>query len=251
MATGLIQVNPVRKALQDIEVLDLKNPDMKCQNLAPFPDGLIGATGAFVNNSIAVVCGGAKGTVFGRWNDVYDHATDDCYSITKNSTTFHQSLDTKRSQATSIAVNNTLWILGGVKFSGYLLSSTEYLDSGIDMSIPLPLRQFAIVELETGDYPYILIGGRTYTDDGRHINKSFLLQQNKSWTPGPNLNEARSFHTAGVITDKITLKKMLVVVGGISDIGGLSSVEMMPLPIVAQANTTWQKGMCIKMFSKD
>ena len=161
MATGIIQLNPTIKALKDIEVLDLKNPDMKCQNLAPFPDGLIGATGAFVNNSIAVVCGGAKGTVFGDSWDAFGHATDDCYSITKNSTTFHQSLDTKRIWATSIAVNNTLWILGGRKSSasGSLLNSTEYLDSGIDLPIPLPLSSSAIVELETGDYPYILIGG--------------------------------------------------------------------------------------------
>ena len=72
VATGMISRNPTFKALKDIEVLDLKNPDMKCQNLAPFPDGLIGATGAFVNNSIAVVCGGAKGTVFWSWRDVED-----------------------------------------------------------------------------------------------------------------------------------------------------------------------------------
>ena len=195
MATGLSQLNPTIKVLKDIEVLDLKNPHMKCQNLAPFPDGLMGATGAFVNNSIALVCGGAKGTVFENWDDVFDHATNKCYSIIKNSTTtFNQSLVTKRYQPTSIAVNNTLWILGGKKSSGSgLLNSTEYLDSGIDMSLLIALRGSAMVELETANYPYILIGGQTY---GGWSNKTFVFLQNQSWTPGPTLNVARADHTA-------------------------------------------------------
>ena len=247
-----------RGFLADTEVLDLLNPDLKCQNLAPFANGKYGATGALVKGSV-VVCGGYDGGFL-----------DECHTVSKSNITFLTHMDNKRSDAASIAVNNSLWVLGGD--GGY--TSTEYVamnmssepipsendwnckngkqitisklcdgqqdcDEGEDEEhcmMPLPLDGHTILEIEP--YVYMLIGGLSSVS---YSDKTFIKKAYQNWTPGPNLKEARYQHTAGLITDQITLKKSVVVVGGRTTAGQiLNSVEMLSLPL--EDNSMWQPG---------
>ena len=95
--------------LADTEVLDLVNPNLKCQNLPPFPRGKYGATGALVNKDYAIVCGGNK------------HG-DECHTIDKNQIRPLQNLTNARYSAASVAVNGSLWVFGGYG-NGYLESA--------------------------------------------------------------------------------------------------------------------------------
>ena len=247
--------------LADTEVLDLLNPDLKCQNLAPFAMGKSSATGALVKGSV-VVCGGS-----------YYGSLDQCHTVSKSNFTFLTYMDTRRSNAASIAIKNTLWALGG---SGGGSTSTEYVgmnmssepipsendwnckngkqitlskvcdgqqdcDEGEDEEhcmMPLPLMGHTILEIEP--YVYMLIGGESSGFSG----KTFIKKAYQNWTPGPNLTEARHSHTAGLITDQITLKKSVVVFGGGTPFNTgnqiLNSVEMLSLPI--EDNSMWQPG---------
>ena len=74
----------------------------------------------------------------------------------------------------------------------------------------------------------------------KYSGKTFIKKAYQNWTPGPNLTEARRSHTAGLITDQITLKKSVVYVGGVAFNEGLNSVEMLPLPL--KDNSMWQPG---------
>ena len=245
--------------MADTEVLDLLNPDLKCQNLAPFAKGKYGATGALVKGSV-VVCGGYDGGFL-----------DECHTVSKSNITFLTHIDYSRYGAASIAVKNTLWVLGG-RNPAYL-SSTEYVgmnmssepipsendwncqngkqitmsklcdgqqdcDEGEDEEhcmMPLPLRSHTILEIEP--YVFMLIGGYSYPS---FSDKTFIKKAYQNWTPGPNLTEARNYHTAGLITDQITLKKSVVVFGGRTTGDILNSVEMLSLPL--EDNSMWQPG---------
>ena len=65
-----------------------------------------------------------------------------------------------------------------------------------------------------------------------------------AWKPGPPLNIARYYHTSGLITDQITQKKSVVVVGGLTTGHQvLTSIEILPLPLPMPDNLTdgqWQ-----------
>ena len=95
--------------------------------------------------------------------------------------------------------------------------------------MPLALRGHTIVNIE--DDVFMLIGGQNSSE---HIFKeTFLLKiGTMEWTEGPPLNIARHDHTSGLITDQITQKKSVVVVGGINSGGQvLTSIEILPLPM--------------------
>ena len=208
-----------RNSLADTEVLDLMNPDMKCQNLAPFANGKSGATGALLANGSVVICGGSNAFSIPK----------ECHSISKTNITPLTPLVTQRYFAASIAVNNTLWVLGGEGGE----DSTEYVGMHMPSEpMPLALSRHTIIEIE--ENVYLLIGGKS---SGKASSKTFIFNQN--WTEGPSLSEARFGHASALITDKITKKKSVVVFGGHSGSQYLNSVEMLALPNLTQ----WQPGI--------
>ena len=101
--------------LADTEVLDLVNPNLKCQNLPPFPRGKYGATGALVNKDYAIVCGGRR--------------NNECHTIDKIQIKSLPPLTTERQFAASVAVNGSLWVFGGMASSGRYLKSAEIVNN--------------------------------------------------------------------------------------------------------------------------
>ena len=95
--------------------------------------------------------------------------------------------------------------------------------------LPLALRGHTILNIE--DHVFMLIGG--YTSRRGHISKeTFIKIGTMEWTEGPPLNIARYWHTSGLITDQITQKKSVVVVGGrTTGFQILTSIEILPLPL--------------------
>ena len=106
--------------------------------------------------------------------------------------------------------------------------------------MPLALRGHTILNIE--DDAFMLIGGLTSVHD--ISNKAFIKNGTMKWTEGPPLNIARAFHTSGLITDQITQKKSVVVVGGLTTGRQvLTSIEILPLPLPMPDNLTdgqWQ-----------
>ena len=106
--------------------------------------------------------------------------------------------------------------------------------------MPHALTGHTIVNIE--EDVFMLIGGqinRTLISE-----KTFIKNGTMEWTKGPPLNIARYWHTSGLITDQITQKKSVVVVGG-ETTGDqvLTSIEILPLPLPMPDNLTdgqWQ-----------
>ena len=47
------------------------------------------------------------------------------------------------------------------------------------------------------------------------------------WSEGPKMKYKRMKHAVGIVTDRMTLKKLVVVTGGVNDEGGLKSTEIL------------------------
>ena len=200
------------------------NPTITCQNMAPFAKEVYGATGALVDGK-PLICGGG-----------YSGYYDECYMITKSSTSYVSKMKSKRSGAASVLVNiNKLWVLGG--WDGSRLSSTEYIGIGSSTGpqLPLAVNGHAMVALNT--YTFILIGGYS----SGYLSKTFYFQEsNQDWIPGPEMDTARGYHAAGVGIDTATSQHYIAVTGGRYHDSGyiyLDSVE-----ILYSGETEWQTG---------
>ena len=113
--------------------------------------------------------------------------------------------------------------------------------------MPLALQGHTILNIE--EDVFMLIGGWNFS----HIFKeTFIKSGTMAWKPGPPLNIARYLHTSGLITDQITQKKSVVVVGGQTNgYQVLTSIEILPLPLPMPDNLTdgqWQTGTTPKCF---
>ena len=82
---------------------------------------------------------------------------------------------------------------------------------------------------------FMLIGG--YDGDDR-LSKTFYYQEShQDWSPGPEMDQARRKHAAGLGTDTETSEQYIVVAGGSGIYGSLDSVE-----ILYSSGTKWQAG---------
>jgi hypothetical protein len=64
--------------LKSVEVVDLQNPNLICQNLPDLPNLLLGATGQLLDETRPMICGG-KITIDGTRYD-----SCDCFSLTSD-----------------------------------------------------------------------------------------------------------------------------------------------------------------------
>ena len=169
-------------------------------------------------------------------------------------------MEIQRENAASIPINNTLWVLGGFNGNSYE-KSTEFVEIPMSnasmppstndwnceedeeqcMMMPLALWGHTILEIEAN--VYMLIGGMN--SSRKATQNTYLKKGNQKWTRGPDLQEARYDHASGILTDQITLKKSVVVVGGKNRTHSLKTVEFLTLPIPVKgtdAEWQWQPG---------
>ena len=204
--------------LDNTEIIDLRSGETF--HMAPLAKRTPGATGGLLDG-LPVIVGGL--------DDRQIH------SIAKDQSKFLGQLTVKREDAASVVLsNNTLWVTGGQDQSWNRLKTTEFVTKEGKTSkgpdLPLALRAHAIVALNRG--VFILIGG--LSDNGRP-SATYFYEEKKGWRPGPNLKNGRWMHTAGVLTDRVSTKQYIVVVGGY---GATTSVEYLEYP----GSNEWMNG---------
>ena len=62
---------------------------------------------------------------------------------------------------------------------------------------------------------------KTKSDFKRRVN------ENGKWSEGPTLKYKRKNHAVGVVTDKSTLKRLVVVTGGVGEEGKVKPTEIL------------------------
>ena len=204
--------------LDSTEVVDLKSG--KIFSMAPLGRRTRGATGGLLDG-LPVICGGSH--------------DNQIHSIAKDQSKFLGQLSVERARyraASVVLSNNTLWVTGGQGLSGNPIKTTEFVTKDGQTSqgpdLPLPLFAHAIVPLNSG--AFILIGGY-----GGDSSATHFYEEKKGWRPGPNLKNGRYYHTAGVLTDRVSTKQYIVAVGGLfAD----SSLEYLEYP----GSNDWMKG---------
>ena len=207
--------------LKETETLSIGNLD------PPYypnhPRLIIRATGGFLHQDF-VTCGGEDDD-FGTTNKCYMLGSEGPFA----------TMMTKREYATSIVLEpGKLWILGGIDDIGYPLSSTEYIfadgrnEEG--PAIPIALEHFAMVKINQSTS--FLAGGFDIVSDSE---RTWFYYKEKhydgKWLEGPDLEEARSDHSLGIITDSVTGQVYVVASGGWAEDAEdyLNDVEIMDL----------------------
>ena len=141
----------------------------------------------------------------------------------------------KRYNAASVIKSETfLWVSGGNSGSG-TLSSSEYINmdsefinmdiNTIGPELPIALESHTMIVI-TDDLT-LVIGGSSV---GIEKSETFYFHHDKSqeqWSAGPKLQNGREKHAVGVVTDRITLKKLVVVTGGLFKGVTLKSSEIL------------------------
>ena len=168
--------------MQKSEVIDLSNPNAQCDLLDDYPEEVMLATGALLQNDKPLICGG--------WNDQLIK-NDKCNIIGKEG---QIQLLEKRAASSSIAIDeDSLWITGGVNDDGHL-KTTEFVNIKTLSSIPgpdLPIELAGHCMVKLNQTTVIVIGGE---NDNGIVDKTFLYNiDNPEFEvrSGPTLNLPR------------------------------------------------------------
>ena len=187
------------------EMIDLAiKSDSSCKNWADFPKDVDSATGGVIKETV-VICGGG----------IYGESSDECYSLNGKVVTLIAHMTAKRAYAASLVINGaSLWITGGWSSDTGRLASSEYITlegsiPGPDMPIPIYLPALVAINKTVS----MLIGGET-TGSVMLPTVYYFVHEGKNWSQGPDLIQARSYHTAGLVTDETTYDESVIVTGG-------------------------------------
>ena len=155
-----------------------------------------------------------------------------------NISTFNSHLKSKRSGAATTTKGPSLWVTGGYNDSDGYLKSTEVIQrdgtivAGPDL--PVAINGHTITELKE-DEQYMLIGGHS----GQYHNFTYYYKtSNHKWQEGPDFKEARCYHTAGLIFDKVNHTQYTVVVGGMNK----NDQELSSVEILKEGSNEWTQG---------
>ena len=136
--------------VQDIvQIIDLSPQRKFCPNKQKYPFGVESATGAIVSGN-PVVCGGHQESTYEVLPQCYK------YDNSTNSWTFLTNMTFNRGFSASVALNDKLFVIGGVGYNwDEIYSSTEYISLDGNASqpgpeLPLPRARHCAVKLSTG-----------------------------------------------------------------------------------------------------
>ena len=200
------------------EVLDLSIAEkFECQDWPDYPIAVDSATIGLLGKKV-LVCGGS--TVISD--------TDECYTINAKGTEFVTKMSQGRAQAASVNINkDTIWISGGRDDGLNYLSSSEFMTVGGSMTgpdLPIPITFHMMVAI-SNDLT-IVIGGLS-PGSGILAQTFYYDHSSEQWVDGPTLNQARSEHAAGTVTDEVTIERLVVVSGGFDGSDAMKSTEIL------------------------
>ena len=186
------------------EVIDLSlEGNVKCFDWVDTPSY---DTGGLVSNTV-LVCGGKF------WNDT---DSDECHSLTADASTFITKMSVARIGSASVVINDdtTLWISGGE--SDVAKSSSEYINLGRTMSgpdLPVPLDGHQMVSINA-TFTMIIKGPSICYSCTGTSSTFYYNHVEKTWMNGPDLSLTRKKFAAGIVTDQVTLERLVIVTGG-------------------------------------
>ena len=159
---------------------------------------------------------------------------DKCYKLSKGQTTFKEyaTMQEPRGKASSIVIQDEIWITGG-ESNGLERKSSEFIKDNSRKGKDLPETLFDHVIIKLNEETSMLIGGHGKNEISEKTY--YYFHANRSWTPGPPLKTGRNRHAAGLIKDKKTLEEHIVVIGGS---GAEDNVE-----ILFHGEKVWKDGI--------
>ena len=197
----------------------------------------LGATGGWVGN-LFIVCGGENFFEF----------FSTCRKIGKETLEKEHwtgNMSMSRAYAASIVQAERLWILGGYGDSNATVTS-EYIsaqDGSHKKGPDMPIGLHSHVAIKINETTSMVIGGcyKTANSYYDYSAKSwFYSNLTEQWIDGPDLLEARSGHSAGLVTDSVTKELFIIVTGGTNAYGlsdYLDSTE-----VLNKEGTKWISG---------
>ena len=195
------------------EIIDLSTSERSnCPSWSSYPYDTKGTTGGFLGTNL-IICGGS-----------HDYS-DECRVITPKSTRVLTKMLSKRYEADSLIIGEKyLWVSGGNDGSN-TLSSSEHIEIESTLGPELPTALEGHKMININDSFTLFIGGLA---SGKEKRTTYYFKHEMSdWFDGPSLKNGRRYHAVGTVTDKITLKKIVVVTGGLAKEGALKSVEIL------------------------
>ena len=210
--------------MSDTDVISLTTEDNSCK-ISNYQNKLVRSTAVFMEDMV-VICGGLTS----------DEFLNKCYKLSKGQTTFKEyatGLEPK-AKASSIVIQDEIWITGGVS-NGISKKSSEFIkDNSKRKGTDLPEKLFNHIIIKLNEETSMLIGGEGEKDKTSE-KTYYYFHANDSWTLGPPLKTGRNRHAAGLIKDKETLEEHIVVMGGS---GAEDNVE-----ILFHGEKAWKEGM--------
>ena len=187
---------------------------------ADYPYPIKGTTGGFLRTNL-IICGGLGPKL---------EVSDECHNINQKTTKTLTKMQSKRYEAASVIIREKyLWVSGGNDGFG-TLSSTELIEIGTTAGPKMPTALEGHEMININDSFTLLVGG---SSAGEEQSASFYFDHTKThpeenqWSDGPRMEKGRKHFAVGVVTDKTTLKKFVVVTGGLGVDGALTSTEFL------------------------
>ena len=135
------------------EIVDLKNPNMKCKDWANHPhDRVYDVAGQLIGDSVTI-CGGRNAATNGYINN--------CYKIGQKSVDSLPNLSTKKGHISSAVFNNSLFVMGG--YGSTYFDTTDYISENKQQIGPsMPIKSYGHCTIQINENEILLTGGNTY-----------------------------------------------------------------------------------------
>ncbi len=196
VATG----RPLEEARKS-EVIDLLDPNLRCDDLPMYPLEAASAFGMLYNGNEILICGG-NGQV-------------DCYILGKD--VIQTNLIMERNWAVGIALDDTkLLITGGrdIKNNSYVAGTTEIVSPGKPTisgpTLPFPSVSHCLTKINETT---LFLSGGFRPEIGAENATYFYFLDTQTWIPGPDMVNVRGDHACTAYRD-LKDQQVIMVAGG-------------------------------------
>ena len=204
-------------------VIDLKNKDFKCENIAQFPEGgLQDCAGGMIDGTIYVCGGFMHGLGF----------NSKCWKIENKLWKTSFPLKIARLNSAYSVLGNKLAISGGRSSYNAGFGLTEVMTKeGTNYNVNIGYAILGHCQVTWNATTYLIIGGNN------GIKKTtFVNIEDQKTSPGPDLKQGRASH--GCTELELNDKQYVIVTGGMADGSRLKTVEYLS----KEQPTEWEFG---------
>ncbi len=220
------------------EVLDVFNADNNetCENLPDFPVSMTGGVGSLITDNSVFVCGG----------QILFSTTNQCWILGKNETAWNESstMLASRKDAAAILINSTTLFVTGGRNGEQATNSTELVQPGQQSQTgpempTLPI--FGHCFIKVNDSLAIMAGEAEASSTFSNETNFYSILESNWTTSGPELDQARAYHSCGII--KIFETYHAVVTGGRNPDDASEALTSTEILDMSNNETTWTTGL--------